>query len=221
MFSKSSPLSGFKGHREGQSEGQASQKGSGVNRTGTSWWNSSILLTYDDMIDFPSECSNVGLSSYPHLLLHTRLNLPTHPPSRQLMDKASVCLVAWWKVDEWKNNCNEWRVKSESAIFHLSISLQENKLTTNQRSRFGAAAWWGHFWMTAPCHYINTAMKDIKRNFFERPGQSFNFWMWLGGGGGLGRYFSALTNEQADRLMHITHHSIIHGREFGESPIIH
>lgn len=36
MFSKSPPFSGFKGRGEGQSEGQASQKASGVNRTGTS-----------------------------------------------------------------------------------------------------------------------------------------------------------------------------------------
>ena len=80
VFSKSSPFSGFKGHWERQSEGQASQKASGVNRTGTSWWNSSILLTYDDMIDFPSECSNVGLSSYPHLHLHPA---SICPPTRQ------------------------------------------------------------------------------------------------------------------------------------------
>lgn len=28
--------------------------------------------------------------------------------------------------------------------------------------------------MTAPCHYINTAMKDIKKNFSERPGHSIS-----------------------------------------------
>lgn len=36
MFSKSPPFSGFKGRGGGQSEGQASQEASGVNRTGTS-----------------------------------------------------------------------------------------------------------------------------------------------------------------------------------------
>lgn len=175
---KITSFSGFKGRGEGQSEGQASQKASGVNRTGTSWWNSSILLTYDDMIDFPSECSNVGLSSCPHLLVHpASICPPTHPPSRQLMDKASVCLVAWCGVDEWKNNCNEWRVKSESAIFRLSISLQENKLTTNRRSRFRAAGWWEH----SECqHHVTTLTRQWKAqkgNFFEGPDQSFKRWM--------------------------------------------
>lgn len=129
------------------------------------------------------------------------LNLPTHPPSQQLMDKASVCLIAWCKVDEWKNNCNEWRVKSESAIFRLSISLQENKLTTNQRSRFGSASWWEHSeWQ----HHVTTLTQQWKaeKGFFLRGLASHS----ISGCdlGGLEQYFSALTDEQTDRLMHNT-----------------
>lgn len=144
------------------------------------------------------------------------LNLPTHPPSRQLMDKASVCLVARCGVDEWKNNCNEWRVKSESAIFRLSISLQENKLTTNRRSRFRVAGWWEH----SECQHRVTTLtrqwKARKGNFFLK-GLTLQTPAVIRWGG---QYLSAVTNEQTDRLMHNTalYNSWLW---IWESPIIH
>lgn len=70
--------------------------------------------------------------------------------------------------------------------------------------------------MTAACHYINTAMKDMKRIFFFSPSffrtlaplviQFLDVIQVAGVRGvrGCGWHFSALTNEQADRLMHIT-----------------
>lgn len=147
------------------------------------------------------------------------LNLPTHPPSRQLMDKASVCLVAWCGVDEWKNNCNEWRVKSESAIFHLSISLQENKLTTNRRSRFRAAGWWEHSECQQRVTTLTRQWKAQKGNFLN--GLTGHSIAGCNSGGVRGgQYFSAVTNEQTDRLMHNTplYNSWLW---ILESPIIH
>lgn len=45
--------------------------------------------------------------------------------------------------------------------------------------------------MTASCHYINRAMKDIKKEFFEGP-TTYAISDWD----------SASTNEQTDRLMY-------------------
>lgn len=54
--------------------------------------------------------------------------------------------------------------------------------------------------MTASCHYINTAMKDIKGNFLK--GLASYSISGCDLGVGPRPYFSALTNEQTDRLMH-------------------
>lgn len=166
-------------------EGQASQKSSGANRKGTSWWNSSILLTYDDMIDFPSECSNVGLSSY-HPPISSSIPASICPPTRQhqrLMDKASVCLRHWrrgWRVEEqlrrmkgeiWECNFPSVNLPSREQVDHQSGGVDsEGRHLTGAR------------WVTASCHYINTAMRDIKKGFFflSRPvsyldSEFFNF----------------------------------------------
>lgn len=79
--------------------------------------NLSILLTYD-MIDFPSECSNTGLSSFLSHCGNSSCVQPGLPES------------AWHAQEQLK-----WiRMKFESAIFHLSITFQRDPLTTNRET---------------------------------------------------------------------------------------
>lgn len=88
--------------------------------------NLSILLTYD-MIDFPSELSNTGLSSCFFFFS------PLPPP---LMYTALLCLgtARSWHGEEQP----KWiRMEFESAIFHLSVGAQRGTQAPS--------------WVVAPC----------------------------------------------------------------------
>lgn len=170
------PLSRSKGNWGSQSEGrtrQANQKASGVNRTGTSWWwNPSILLTYDDMIDFPSECSNVGLSSTsfstPTLSPSpSSLNLPSRPSALLSANGQSLCLSVSdmaGRADEWKKQLQQMKGEILECNFP-SVNLPSRGQLDHQSVESFLGSWLqGVFeWQ---CCVIALTMQRVTWNYF-------------------------------------------------------
>lgn len=174
MFSKSSPILGFKGHWESQSGGtgqseiqwreQERNQLMKFIHTSHLWWHDwfSLRVLKCRIVFLPPPIS----SSIPASIC---------PPTRQhqrLMDKASVCLRHWrrgWRVEEqlrrmkgeiWECNFPSVNLPSREQVDHQSGGVDsEGRHLTGAR------------WVTASCHYINTAMRDIKKGFFFCPVQ--------------------------------------------------